>query len=140
MVYQLIPKLYYSITEGAKMKFKGSQSTNNDEVSIISSTMQIQGNILTKGNLRIDGKIKGDIKAEGVITIGPNGYIEGNIDATNVTIGGKILGTVICREKLVLEDKSQLKGDLTSKILIVEEGALFTGRSAMLNSQETKPE
>lgn len=122
------------------MKFKGSQNSNNDEVSIISSTMQIQGNILTKGNLRIDGKVKGDIKADGVMTIGPQGYVEGNIDAANITIGGKILGTIICREKLVLEDKSQLKGDLTAKILIVEEGALFTGRSAMMNSQETKAE
>jgi cytoskeletal protein CcmA (bactofilin family) len=122
------------------MKFKGNSNPNNDEVSIISSTMQIQGNILTKGNLRIDGKVKGDIKAEGVMTIGPHGYVEGNIDATNITIGGKIFGTIICREKLILEDNSQLKGDLTAKILVIEEGALFTGRSAMTNNQEAKVE
>ncbi|HRI46397.1 MAG: polymer-forming cytoskeletal protein [Ignavibacteriaceae bacterium] len=122
------------------MKLKPGNSSSHDEVSIFSSTLQIQGNIITKGNIRIDGKIRGDIKADGIITIGPHGYIEGNISAKNVTIGGKVLGSVTSTEKLVLEDKSQLKGDLTAKILVVEEGAIFIGKSDMNFQAETKIE
>lgn len=120
------------------MKFKPNQLIHHHEVSIISSTMEVVGNIITDGNLRVDGKIKGDVKASGVITVGSHGQIMGNVSAKKLTNGGKILGSVSCAEKLLLEEKSELHGDLIAQILVVEEGAFFKGNSNMHKKIEEK--
>lgn len=107
-----------------------------DDVTIISNGVSIEGKISSKGNIRIDGTIKGDISAQGNLTIGESGYVQGNISGQNINIGGKVEGVATAKEKLTLESKSVLKGDLVTKILVVESGAIFDGRSSMSNSNE----
>jgi cytoskeletal protein CcmA (bactofilin family) len=116
---------------------KNNNSTNiaNDSVTIISEGVKLEGNLNSKGNIRIDGIINGNVRAEGNITIGEHGEITGEVKAQVIVTGGKITGTAVASEKIVLESSSNLKGDLVTKILVVEEGAVFDGKSAM-NSKE----
>jgi cytoskeletal protein CcmA (bactofilin family) len=102
-----------------------------DEVTIISAGVTIEGKVISNGSVRIDGAINGDVSASSNITVGESGEINGEINGEVVTIGGKVIGTITAREKLTLEAKSVLKGDLTSKILVVEAGAKFDGKSVM---------
>lgn len=102
-----------------------------DEVTIISSGVVIDGKVSSNGNVRIDGIVKGDLKAEGNVTVGESGEINGEINAEVVTVGGKVTGTVLGKEKIVLEPKANLKGDIITKILVVEAGAKFDGNSNM---------
>ncbi|MGQ9798614.1 MAG: bactofilin family protein [Ignavibacterium sp.] len=118
-----------------KTKYYGS---NMDEVTIISSGVVIEGKVNSNGNIRVDGTIKGDIIAQGNLTIGESGNIQGQIVGDIVTIGGKVEGSVSAKDKLVLESKSVLKGDITTKILVVEAGAVFEGRSSM-SEQSSAP-
>ncbi len=115
------------------MKNKSNELIPND-ITIISNGVSIEGKITSKGNIRIDGNINGDINAQGNITIGESGYIKGNITGQNVNIGGKVDGTANAKEKITLESKSVFKGDLIAKILVVESGAVFDGKSSMSNS------
>jgi cytoskeletal protein CcmA (bactofilin family) len=110
-----------------------SNNTNiaQDSVTIISEGVKLEGKLNSKGNVRIDGIINGDIHADGNITIGQHGEITGEVKAQVLIIGGKIVGTVVANEKIVLEASSNLKGDLITKILVVEEGAVFDGKSSM---------
>jgi cytoskeletal protein CcmA (bactofilin family) len=62
--------------------------------------------------------------------------VNGKINAGVITIGGKVSGTVKAKEKLVLESKGNLKGDIFAKILVVEAGAKFDGNSKMGESKE----
>jgi len=112
----------------------------NDSVTIISEGVKLDGKLISKGNVRIDGNINGDIQAAGNITVGEHGEITGEIKAQVIIIGGKIAGTVVANEKIVLQSSSNLKGDLITKILVVEEGAIFDGKSAMsTNDKPTNP-
>jgi cytoskeletal protein CcmA (bactofilin family) len=106
-------------------------NVDKDSVTIISEGVKLDGKLNSKGNVRIDGSITGDIQAAGNVTIGVHGDIAGEVKAQVIIIGGKISGTVIANEKIVLESTSNLKGDLITKILVVEEGAVFDGKSAM---------
>ena len=108
-----------------------------DSVTIISEGVVLDGKLNSKGNVRVDGTINGDIQAAGNITIGEHGEITGEVKAQIIIIGGKISGTVIASEKIVLESSSNLKGDLITKILVVEEGAVFDGKSAMSTKDKT---
>ncbi len=102
-----------------------------DAVTIISSGVIVEGKLSSNGNVRIDGTVNGDITANGNLTIGNQGEVTGEVHAQIITVGGKISGTITAHEKIILESTSLLKGDIITKILVVEEGAVFEGKSSM---------
>lgn len=104
---------------------------NGDEVTIISSGVIIEGKLSSKGNVRVDGTVKGDVNVTGNVTIGETGDINGQVNADIISVGGKVVGKLNAKEKVVLESKAVLKGDLVAKILVVEAGAKFDGNSKM---------
>jgi cytoskeletal protein CcmA (bactofilin family) len=110
-----------------------------EEVTIISNGVVIEGKVTSNGNVRVDGIVKGDITAQGNLTVGEQGSIQGQLTGETVSIGGKVDGTVNAKEKLVLETKAVLKGDLITKILVVEAGAIFEGKSSMSGQPMYKP-
>lgn len=103
----------------------------NKELNIISAHTSIEGKIKAQGNLRIDGKVIGDIVVAENVAIGSTGEVDGNISAKNITISGKIHGNVTISEKIVLEAKSFVHGDIKASKLIVDEGAVFNGKISM---------
>lgn len=113
------------------------KDSHEEEVSIISSGVKIEGNLSSEGNVRIDGIIHGNLSISGNLTIGDSSEIIGEIKARNVTTNGKVEGKIYASEKLKLEPKSVIKGDLITKTLIIEEGAIFEGHSSMNGAQSS---
>lgn len=112
-----------------------------DDVSILSKGVTIEGKLKSTGNVRIDGIINGDVIVSGNLTVGEGAEVNGEVLAENITLSGKIFGFVKAVEKIVLESKSLLKGDLVAKILVVEPGARFDGKCTMSqNSKVVVPE
>jgi len=99
--------------------------------SVIGNNTVITGNIRTEGSIRVDGKIVGNVVTQADAAVGINGVVEGSVDARNITVAGKVMGTLTAAQKLVLEGKSVMKGDIRTARLVVDEGAVFDGRSAM---------
>ncbi len=120
------------------MKQKNPDEGKN-EVTIISAGVVIEGKLISNGNVRVDGSVNGDITANGNVTVGENGEVNGEIRAEAIVIGGKVTGTVNSKEKLSLEAKAVLKGDLITKILMVEAGAQFDGQSKMNEKPYSAP-
>ncbi len=103
-------------------------SSKSGETTIISRGVKIEGKITSSGNIRIDGEIQGDIFCECNITIGEGAIVKGQINANVITIGGKVSGIVRAKDNLILDSKSNLKGDIFTKNLVIEEGAKFDGK------------
>lgn len=105
------------------------------EASNISNTIgkgtTLNGSIETYGNLRIEGKVYGDITAKSKVVIGKSAYIEGNILAQNADIEGEVKGKVEISDILVLKPTAKIRGDILTNKLIVESGAQFNGQSKM---------
>lgn len=116
------------------LKSSSMEGARSEETTIISRGVKIEGKITSDGNIRVDGDIKGDIISQNNVTVGESGQVNGQINANVITIGGKVLGTVTAKEKLALESKGNLKGDILTKILVVEAGAKFDGNSKMGDS------
>jgi len=112
------------------MKYK-NENIGKDEVTIIGAGVILEGKLSSNGNIRVDGAINGDIIANGSVTVGETGEITGEIKAEVISIGGKVNGSINSKEKAVLESKAVLKGDIVTKILVVEAGAIFDGSSKM---------
>jgi len=116
------------------LKSTSYEGTRSDEATVISRGVKIEGKLSCSGNIRLDGEVQGDISSQGIVIIGENGGVNGQINADSVTIGGKVTGTVRAKDKVVLEAKANLKGDIITKTLLVEAGAIFNGNSKMGNS------
>ena len=94
----------------------------------LSSDVEIEGSITFQKELVIDGKIQGQINSDGVLTIGENAHIRGEIKTKIVTVHGKVNGKITA-ERCELRSKCTLRGDLKAVRLIIEEGATFIGTS-----------
>ena len=101
------------------------------EMNIISAGTVIEGKIRSQGSVRIDGKLVGELTASESLAVGLTGEIEGNVSAKNVTIGGKVRGTINAAEKVVFEGKSVIRADIRATRLIIDEGSIFDGKIAM---------
>lgn len=104
---------------------------DSEEITIISNGVKVEGKVSSDGSIRLDGTIQGDINCQGNVTIGDQGEVFGKVDGKIITIGGKVEGIINAKEKLILESKADLKGDVFTKILVVEAGARFDGKSNM---------
>jgi cytoskeletal protein CcmA (bactofilin family) len=105
------------------------------ELNIIGSGTTIEGKIRTQGNIRVDGKMVGELHAAENVAVGLTGEIEGNINGRNVTIGGKIRGNIIAVDKLVFEGKAVVRGDIRAARLVIDEGAVFDGKISMSDAR-----
>lgn len=116
------------------LKGNSYEGGRTEEATVISKGVKIEGKLSCSGNIRLDGEVQGDISSQGVVIIGEFGKVNGQINADNITIGGKVTGTVKAKDKVVLEAKANLKGDITTKALMVEAGAIFNGNTKMGDS------
>jgi cytoskeletal protein CcmA (bactofilin family) len=96
---------------------------------ILSSDVEIKGTIKFQKELLIDGKVEGEINSEGVLTIGENADIRGEIKTKSITVFGKVQGNITVSERCELKSKCTLQGDLKAARLVIEEGATFIGKS-----------
>ena len=106
-------------------------------MNLIGQGTSVEGKIKTQGSVRIDGKITGEITASESIAIGLMGEVEGTVTAKNVTVGGKMRGSLSVTEKLVFEGKSVIRGDIRAAKLVVDEGCMFDGKVSMADRGPT---
>ena len=110
---------------------EGGMTAENGEVTIVGAGARLEGNVVSAGHLRIDGQVKGQINAEGDVTLSPQSQVEADIRAQNVSVAGKFKGNLIVKGKAHLARGGRIDGNITSKTLVVEEGGTFHGQSIM---------
>jgi cytoskeletal protein CcmA (bactofilin family) len=108
-----------------------AEKNQTTDLTLIAANTSFEGKIKTEGSIRIDGKFIGDVNAKANAAIGLTGSIDGTLSARNITVAGKINGTVTAAEKLVLEARSVMQGDIRAAKLVVDEGATFDGKCDM---------
>jgi cytoskeletal protein CcmA (bactofilin family) len=102
----------------------------NQTKNILGADVEFKGSIKFTNELSIDGKVEGEIfSAAGILTIGENAEIRGEIKTKSVTVLGKVNGNITVDERCELKGRSQLIGDLKAARLVIEEGATFVGKS-----------
>ena len=95
---------------------------------IIAKGTVIDGKITSTENMRIDGKIKGQVVCDKRLVMDAGGVVEGDVQAGESTIKGRVVGTVTVTDTLHLLESSFIKGDIKAKKLHVEEGAKYDGK------------
>jgi cytoskeletal protein CcmA (bactofilin family) len=103
---------------------------NQDQIpagAVIGSTMQIKGQIFSKGEIEILGEVEGQIDAETRLTIAPSGKAVADIRGTEVVVGGQVKGNVLASQRIVLRKGANLVGDVKTAGIVIEDGGFFKG-------------
>ena len=108
-----------------------SESHTPEKLNRIVAGTNIEGEIKTDSNIRIDGAVRGTITAKGRLVVGATGTIDGKVICENADIEGKINGQISVNGLLSLKSTARLECDITTKKLAIEPGAIFTGNCTM---------
>ena len=101
-------------------------------MTIIAKGTELNGSVDVEGNIRVDGTLNGDVKATDGVEVGKSGRIVGSsIESKTAIIHGYVESQLIVSQHVLLGGKSILVGDLKTKSLVIEEGAVFHGNSSM---------
>jgi len=119
------------------------KNTKEDQVSaeVLNSNNTIAkgttftGNIETPGNIRIDGKIIGDIHSRSKVVVGTSAEIDGNIHSQTCEVEGHVKGSIKVQDLLNLKPSCRVEGDIETGKLVVESGANFYGKCKMGSRQ-----
>jgi len=106
-----------------------STPTNPPSKNVLNSDIELQGTLKFSGELTFDGKLEGEIQTDGVLNLGDNAVIKGNLNVNAVVLRGKINGNVTAREKIEIKAKTEMFGDIRAAKLVIEEGVTFVGKS-----------
>ena len=108
----------------------------NVSINIISKGTEINGDIMSQGDMRIEGMVIGALQCKSRVVIGDSGEVKGNITANDAVISGKVIGNVQVTESLFLKGTAKIYGDLVVGKIIVENGAEFNGTCKMNSELE----
>jgi cytoskeletal protein CcmA (bactofilin family) len=115
-----------------KEEKKVAEELSNSSNTIGKGTT-VEGNIETYGNLRVDGRVVGNIITKSKLVLGQTSEVDGNILAQNAEVFGEIKGRIEVSDLLTLKASSVIHGDIVTSKLIVETGAKFNGGCKMGN-------
>ena len=110
---------------------KPMETNNTGKINSIMEGTSIEGEIRSDSNIRIDGRVKGIVNAKGRVIVGQSGVIEGEVICQSSDIEGTVIGKINCQDLLSLKATAKLQGDINTKKLAIEPGAVFTGNCSM---------
>ncbi|MES2996440.1 MAG: polymer-forming cytoskeletal protein [Verrucomicrobiota bacterium] len=99
--------------------------------NVLSSDVDIKGIVKFTNDLVVDGKIEGEITSDGNLTVGENARIKAEVKTNTVVVYGKVHGNIIAAERVDLKSTAEVVGDIRAKVLSIEAGATFVGKSTV---------
>lgn len=91
----------------------------------------ITGDVVSDGDIRVDGKVIGNMKVSGKLVIGEHGRVEGEVECKNAAIAGQLEGTLKVAQTLSLTASAKVQGKVQVEKLAVEPGAEINGSVTM---------
>lgn len=108
-----------------------SSTPDSGTVNIIGAGTSIEGDVVSSGDIRIDGNLKGTLKTKGKLVVGPSGSIEGEVNCQNADVSGMMRGKITVAELLSLKATAKVNGEINTGKLAIEPGADFSGSCSM---------
>jgi cytoskeletal protein CcmA (bactofilin family) len=117
--------MFKSGTSKKELEQLGNAST------IIAKNAILEGNMETVGNLRIEGKLVGNIRCKAKVAMGDSSLVEGDIITQNAEIAGRVKGNLDISGLLILKPTAIIDGNITAGKIMLETGAVFNGNCKM---------
>ena len=100
-------------------------------LSIIGVGMTIIGDVETDGVVKVEGRVKGSVRASQQILLAPGGMVEGDLESKEAIIGGEVRGTVRAEDRVEIQATSVIQGDIITARIAILEGGQVNGEIKM---------
>jgi cytoskeletal protein CcmA (bactofilin family) len=100
-------------------------------LSIVGTGMTITGDVESDGVIKIEGTIKGSVRASQQILLAPGGLVEGDLETKEAVIGGEVRGTVRAEDRVEIQASSVIQGDIITARIAILEGGQVNGEIRM---------
>lgn len=118
---------------------KRKMESSGDLSGFLDVGTEFCGEVSFQETLRIDGKFEGAIRNGRLLIVGETADVNAEIDVVNVSVSGQLRGNVRAKERVELHESARCQCNLDTRVLVVEEGALFEGSCTMQGSQNAAP-
>jgi len=105
--------------------------SSNEASSQLCEGVELSGDFYFSKGVRIGGLVKGKIRADASLEVGPTGRIEADVDVRRISIQGEFKGTIRAHERVEIHKDGKVQGEIFSPCLIIESGAFFDGHCNM---------
>jgi len=100
--------------------------------TLIGKAATINGDLEFSGGLHLDGRINGNVRSSaedgGALSVSESGFIEGNVEVTNIVMNGTVNGDMHAGERLQLGGKARVNGNVHYGVIEMAPGAVITGK------------
>lgn len=97
---------------------------------------KVEGTIITKSSIRIDGVVVGGVCSEGSVIVSKSGQVQGNIIAENIVVAGVVDGNMQIKDKTNIEPTGEVYGDISTDKILIDEESVFQGKVNMNKDRE----
>lgn len=119
---------------------KSALGSEEFSINSIGKGTVVKGNISAPGDIRIDGTLEGDLNCDARVILGSQGSITGDVSCADAFIYGNLAGSLKVQNTLEVGSTAHINGKVSTKKLIIEEGAIFNVICEMLTQQGTQKE
>ncbi len=112
--------------------------TDHTSLSIIAKDLTVTGDLQTEGVVKIEGKVKGIIRANTQALVAPGALVQGDIHTAEAVIGGRVEGNLHATDRVEVQATAEVLGDVFTRRIVVLEGGSVNGSIKMGSTQEPK--
>jgi len=114
-------------------------SNERRQVAWIGQAVTIEGKIISRQDIRIDGHVQGSIEVgEHEVVLGAGSDVKANLNARSVLVGGTIVGDVMATERVQIQSTGVLLGDIVTPRLVIHDGGMLRGKADVAGTREKK--
>ncbi len=112
-------------------KQKGFEMKEGEIETIIGASVKVEGDFKSEGDVLVQGIVNGSLKTKGNLKVEEGAKIKANVEAANASVRGEIAGNVTVKDSLQLGESAKIAGDIITKILSIEPGAVLHGHCSV---------
>lgn len=105
-----------------------SEHRSSSSESVLAEGLLFEGTLEGNGSLRVTGRVRGQLKVSGQVTVEPGGLVEGEVDADRVVVAGEAKARILARTNVHIQDSAAMIGDVEAGSVSVAPGAKIRGR------------
>ena len=106
--------------------------------TLLGKTSTLNGDLEFSGGLHLDGRVNGNVRSSaddgGELSVSETGFIEGNVQVTNIVMNGTVNGDMYAGDRLVLGGSARVNGNVHYGVIEMAPGAVITGKLIPLSN------
>lgn len=117
----------------------GRNNKDSGQVNgLIDRGCSFEGKLMFDGTVQVNGDFRGEVLSDGTLIVGPEAKLSAQIQIDTIIVEGNVEGSIEAKGRVELRRGANLVGDITTPSLVVEDGAIFQGRSQMLGGERVE--